>query len=120
MASVGGSAVDTFKGRIPYAVPKAAVIEAPPGLDGIGVVFGGYTEQVATARTSREAVDDTAADTLVGIYRAMQKTSVTVVDGYGDSWTCTVLRVNVAKSDTIFGTVRVDAEWVLVPDVGAP
>jgi hypothetical protein len=122
MATIGAYTVLIFDGRLRPAVQKIAVIESAPGVDGVAVIKGGWTNSTQAVRTVTEASSASAAALLLQQYRAMHGLVVTVVDQFGFTWpNVTVIGVTgVIAAKGVSGVYRVEMQWSLLPDTTRP
>lgn len=119
--SIGGRTVTTWRGQITPARKLTAVVEAPPGVDGTGVIIGAWKRGPFRISTGATFASGALAIAEQEAYRALIGTAVTVVDQFAVSHTgVIVLDVDSRLSETLLATVRVDADWVLLPTAGAP
>lgn len=120
MAAIGAQTVTSFEGRLYLAERRMREIDAPSGVDGVGIGIGAWVATTATVTTGVAiAAGDYASK--VNDYRNLVGTQVTVVDGAGGSWTSTlVLGVRCKGSYMPEGTVWLEADWTLLPNTVAP
>jgi hypothetical protein len=122
MATIGPYTVTVFGGRLQRAVQKIAVIESAPGVDGLGVVKGGWTTKPQKIPTVTETTSAALAAALVEKYRAQHGQVLTIVDQFSVTW----LNVTVMGIVAVYGSAgysskwRVEAEWTFLVDTTRP
>ncbi len=122
MATIGPYTVLTFGGRLQRAVQKIAAIESAPGVDGLGIVKGGWTSRPQKIPTVTETTSSALAAALAEKYRALHGQVVTVVDQFSITWP----NVTIMGIMTVIGSAgysskwRVEAEWTFLVDTVRP
>jgi hypothetical protein len=113
-AQIGIYTFSTWRGQLRRAERKSLRIEAPAGVDGVGIAFGAWTAPESTIQT-RATLAPASVAAFVDAYRALIGTVQTVIDGYGRS-VANVLVVNVATTTWATGVSNLDCiecEWTL-------
>jgi hypothetical protein len=122
MATIGPYTVLVFDGRLRPAVQKIAVLESAPGVDGVAVVRGGWTNPPQKVRTVTETTSASLAYGLLDKYRALHGQVVNITDQFGFSWP----NVTVTGVTGVIGSAgysskwRVEMEWMLLPVTTRP
>lgn len=120
MASIGGSSVTVFQGRMYAASRRTRLDDGAVGVDGSLIVRSSWKTEPCKIHTEVEVGTSLAtARTLIDAYRGMMSGTglITVVDSMGETWSnVTVLSVTAEPHVTIVAnTWRVTADWVLLP-----
>ncbi len=120
MASIGGSTVTVFQGRLISAIRRTRMDDGAAGVDGAIVVRSSWKTQPCRIHTEVEVSGTiSTARTLIDAYRAMMTGTslITVVDSMGESWTNVAVLGVVAVPSATFtaGVFRVSADWDLLP-----
>jgi hypothetical protein len=122
MATIGPYTVVAFGGRLQRAVQKIATIESAPGVDGLGVVKGGWTTRPQKIPTVTETTSAALAAALVEKYRALHGQVINIVDQFGVTWpSVTVMGVVAVYGSAGYSSKwRVDAEWTFLVGTTRP
>ncbi|MES2340008.1 MAG: hypothetical protein V4537_18090 [Pseudomonadota bacterium] len=122
MPTIGPYTVLTFGARLLRATQKIALIETAPGVDGVGVVKGGWTTKPQKMPTVTETTSAALAEALAEKYRALHGEVVTVVDQFGVTYpNVTIMGVVAVKGSAGYSSKwRVEAEWTLLVDTARP
>lgn len=119
MASIGGSTVTVFQGRLYAASRRTRLDDGAVGVDGSIVARSGWKTEPCKIHTEVEVSGTVStARTLVDGYRATMGTSTyAVVDSLGETWSnVTILNVTAEIHATITaGVYRVTADWLMLP-----
>ncbi len=123
MAKIGSFTVVVFDGMLQPAHQKIAILESAPGVDGVAVVTGGWTNEAQPVRTVTEVTSAANAAILWNQYRALHGQVINVLDQFGITWpNVTVLRVGPSRiASAGYGSIwRLEAQWLLLPDTTKP
>lgn len=122
MPTIGPYTILVFLDRLRPAVQKIAVIESAPGVDGVAVVKGGWTNPPQKMRTITETTSAANAAALIDKYRALHGQVLTIVDQFGFTWpNVTIMHVTGLPSSAGYSTKwRAEMEWLLLPTTTRP
>ena len=122
MATIGAYTVTTFLGRLQPAGQKIAVLSSAPGVDGMAIVKGGWSNRPQAIPTITQVASSAIAATLLQTYRAQHGLVIQVVDQFSITWpNVTVLGVNGVIAAVGYGGLwRLEADWLLLPDTTRP
>lgn len=122
MAAIGSYTVEIWRsGQIIPAQKLCATVEAPPGVDGTGVIVGAWKRPPVTIQTANHYASGALAIAAQNTIRALAGTSVTVTDQFGTAHAgVIVLDVASSLSVTLLNTVRLEATWRLLATAAAP
>ncbi|HUX17415.1 MAG TPA: hypothetical protein VMW52_13140 [Phycisphaerae bacterium] len=122
MASIGGTSVISIHGGVDVAFGEEVEVITRPGADGLGVKTTGKRSPPSVLYSESDHATAAAAETVVGTFKAMQGTLVTIVDDHGT--TCTnVLVIRCAMRGKRYvatpvggvtgGNVLLAMEWIV-------
>lgn len=119
MASIGPFAFTAWNGRIFPQVGQSEKF-ARSGLAGYGIGFD--ADMTEPARITTRVIVPTGSEiNLYSQYRGLERTNVTVIDGYGTTWrNVLVVAVSQAQLDLCIApanSTMLTAEWLLLPDI---
>ena len=122
MPTIGGFSVTVWQGWLHPATRKIAVLDTAFGVDGNAVARGGYHNDVHEVRTIVEGASVAAVAQLYNQYRALEGTTVTVVDQFGITWpSVVVIRVTAEIAAVGYNSrFRLTASWRLLPVTTRP
>jgi hypothetical protein len=123
MAKIQGFTVVVFDGMLQPAAQKIAVLESAPGVDGVAVVKGGWTNAPQEVRTVAEVTSAAGAAALWNQYRTLSGQIITIIDQFGFTWpNVTVMRVGPSRIEAAgYSSIwRLEAQWLLLPDTTRP